>query len=330
MSKIVGVKAIEVFTAEALTKKRLSNVGFTNWKRDTLFFDQILVWNIKNSLNFFHVLGWSDLVRELEFLIKNEIILDLYNSKTNSKFQSLNNEQKVELATALDLSELQNILSSEREMKEVLERIKSIVKSENINEIQKGLDKYLQIFLNTDPRTRSFSAIIGELENFTTIPILKNFESFDFPAKNHGLKQDIVKLVINAMPTPNEDVSWEQILDFKSDSDSRSKFLAIRNWINEVSISNLKLNEIQEKLEYLIDQYEKHMRFHNLKSKKGILEAIVITSAEIAENLAKLKVGELAKGLFSIKNKQLYLMEEEMKAPGREVAYISKARERFS
>ncbi len=55
---------------------------------------------------------------------------------------------------------------------------------------------------------------------------------------------------------------------------------------------------------------------------------IVSTGATI-ENLAKLKFGRLAKQLFGFRQRQIDLLETELKATGRELAYIVKADERF-
>jgi hypothetical protein len=51
--------------------------------------------------------------------------------------------------------------------------------------------------------------------------------------------------------------------------------------------------------------------------------------AEIAESLVKSQWSKIAKKLFEVSHKQIDLMKAEMTAPGREVAYIVKARERF-
>jgi hypothetical protein len=50
---------------------------------------------------------------------------------------------------------------------------------------------------------------------------------------------------------------------------------------------------------------------------------------EIAENLVKFQFGKLAKGLFSLRHRKLSLLEGELKSPGREIAFISKAQVTF-
>ena len=56
---------------------------------------------------------------------------------------------------------------------------------------------------------------------------------------------------------------------------------------------------------------------------------IVVAVAETAENIAKLKFSALAKSLFALKHRRIELIDAERQAPGRELAYIVRARERF-
>jgi hypothetical protein len=99
--------------------------------------------------------------------------------------------------------------------------------------------------------------------------------------------------------------------------------------MSDLSRTDLTPVEIQQKLEYLMDQYQKHMALHKMKTRKGVLETVVVSSAELVENIAKLKLSEVAKKLFSFRERRLSLLETELTAPGREVAYIVDARERF-
>ena len=49
-----------------------------------------------------------------------------------------------------------------------------------------------------------------------------------------------------------------------------------------------------QELEWLVHQYEEHMRSHELKFKRGVLEIVVTIAAEIAEDLVKIRLGELS------------------------------------
>lgn len=59
------------------------------------------------------------------------------------------------------------------------------------------------------------------------------------------------------------------------------------------------------------------------------MEVCVIPAIEIIEDIAKFNWSKIAKGALSVKKRQIELMEAEMKAPGRECAYVFDARKRF-
>jgi hypothetical protein len=71
------------------------------------------------------------------------------------------------------------------------------------------------------------------------------------------------------------------------------------------------------------------MHLHQMKTKTGVLEIVVTTGAEIAEDLVKFRWGKLAKAPFTITHKKIDLLQAEMKAPGREIAYVVKAKKTF-
>jgi hypothetical protein len=154
------------------------------------------------------------------------------------------------------------------------------------------------------------------------------YQSSLFPELNVAA-QDVVQIVLNALPIPDEQTSWEHIEEYRSDPDSNSKFLDLRNWMHEVTRVKLTPIEIEQKLEHLIDQYQRHMELHKMKTQAGIIETVVVSSAEFLEDLIKIRWGKIAKSLFSFRQKKIALIEGALKSPGHEVAYIIKARKTF-
>ena len=73
-----------------------------------------------------------------------------------------------------------------------------------------------------------------------------------------------------------------------------------------------------------------HMRSHELKFKRGVLEIVVTIAAEIAEDLVKIRLGELSRLPFTLSHRKIDLLEAELKARGREIAYVVHARKQFS
>jgi len=66
-----------------------------------------------------------------------------------------------------------------------------------------------------------------------------------------------------------------------------------------------------------------------MKVNYGILETLLMTTAEILEGLVRLKPTQTVKALFTFKRQRLQLLEAELKAPGRDLAYLIKAKEEF-
>jgi hypothetical protein len=95
--------------------------------------------------------------------------------------------------------------------------------------------------------------------------------------------------------------------------------------MSEVARAALPPAELEEKLEYLMNQYDQHMKLHHMKTNDGTVETIVVTLADALS----LSWGKAAQALFSLKRRQVSLLEGELTSPGNEVAYIVKAKEKF-
>ncbi len=163
-------------------------------------------------------------------------------------------------------------------------------------------------------------------EECEVYPLIDKFTSIK---EIESKKQIVLKNTINKIPMPRPDVAWESIFEFKNDKDSFGSLLGLKCFINEMSKSNLSLSEIDEKTEYLLYKYEKALELHKIKSSSSILEMLIVGSAELIENVAKLKFGKIAKGLFKIGKSQIELMDLELKAEGSELSYLSKIKKNF-
>jgi hypothetical protein len=142
-------------------------------------------------------------------------------------------------------------------------------------------------------------------------------------------RADILRVVVNEFPTPDEETPWEALIDFKRDPDSAAKLFGIREWVREIATEGRDLPGVQDKLKYLLSEHVAHMARHKLKYSRGALEAVVVTGAEIAEDLVKFKWKELAKMLFSIRTKQIELLEAEANSPGNQLAYLLHTQRKF-
>lgn len=139
-----------------------------------------------------------------------------------------------------------------------------------------------------------------------------------------------VQVVINNLPVPDDTTPWEAIAEFRSDPKSMGQFIGLRRWMRQFAEKDQPAHLIQEELEYLLHEYRAHMELHRMKANAGALETVVTVSAELAENLTKLRFGMISKLLFAGRQRKLALMEAERNAPGRDLAYIVAAQSRFA
>jgi hypothetical protein len=87
--------------------------------------------------------------------------------------------------------------------------------------------------------------------------------------------------------------------------------------------------EIRDDLEWTLNEYRKAMKIHRLKAGDTFMEVYVIPVIELVEDLAKFNWSKITKGALGVQKRQVELMEAEMKAPGRECAYVLEAQKRF-
>ncbi|MDQ1557315.1 MAG: hypothetical protein QOD32_375 [Pyrinomonadaceae bacterium] len=183
------------------------------------------------------------------------------------------------------------------------------------------------VFLGLQYYVRLKSLLLREKKGIDAYPVIhRHLQSINTP---QATKTDVVQIVINALPLIDWSTPWEQIIEYRSDPESKGKFLALKNWINDIARAKLPAAEVEDKLEWLIHDYQQHLNLHKLKTKTGAFETVITSGAELVEDLVKIKWGKVAKMLFSLNHRKVALMEAELKSPGREIAYILGAREKF-
>lgn len=184
------------------------------------------------------------------------------------------------------------------------------------------------LLLMMDTTLRTVSVGLRQSYKIEACPLL-NFDIVPF-SEPHGKKTQVLEIVLKSLPVPDESTPWEQIFEYRNDPDSRHKFLDLRNWASEVAKGELTPCEIEEKIEYLVSQYQRHMNLHKMKTNQSTLQTIVVSTAETAENFIKINWGQIAKSLFSLNHRKIALLEGELTSVGSEVAYIVKTKETFN
>jgi hypothetical protein len=139
--------------------------------------------------------------------------------------------------------------------------------------------------------------------------------------------QAALEVGLEALPVPDETCALEDILEFKSEL--RDKQWAFRRFLKALATKKQAESEIRDAIEWTLNEYRKAMEIHHLKASQSFVDVFVISPLEIVENVVKFNWSKLAKGALSVKKRKLDLMEAEMKAPGKECAYVYDAKKRF-
>jgi hypothetical protein len=138
---------------------------------------------------------------------------------------------------------------------------------------------------------------------------------------------DLLGIAFQALPAPDENASWENILAFKQEA--RDKVWSFRRFLRDVATKRQTEAEIRDDIEWSLNEYRKAMESYKLKASSSFVEVFVISPLEIIENIVKFNWSKIAKGILSVQKRKVDLLEAEMKAPGRECAYIFDAQRRF-
>lgn len=142
-----------------------------------------------------------------------------------------------------------------------------------------------------------------------------------------GKKEQVLNFFLSKIPTPEDNTSWENILDFKNDANTKNKYNALINWVNKVAKEESNLNEIEDEYNYLYSDYVEQFKIHKMKYKLSNLEIIACLGFDfIAGNLGISSVKTTA---FRFWQSEMNLLEAESKFSGKEIAFIYKANEKF-
>jgi len=204
-------------------------------------------------------------------------------------------------------------------IKDTEKTIKQILSNPNV-----GIDKLFNYLIRNHAITLRMLIADYEVSKGISAVSAFGYEKYTFDLPNTRL-QEITQVIIPELPLPSGDTPWEQIIDYRNDPDVQNDLFLLRHWITKKSFESQNVKEVINELEWLIHQFNEHMKFHRIKANKETFEAIV----KLPFELGKLNISKLPETLFLFKTRQLALIEAEMSAPGRELAYLVKAKMAF-
>ncbi len=297
------------------------NRDFSTLKQQALLFDQIGIYKLSN---FYKTLQETEglvqkiapsipgragsIIAELEWLQQMEIIfelsmLDELKSQSMESFAQIGG-QKFEDAKKLILKILEVPPSSFTKIEDEPRKL-ALMKEQHFTVL-----RLLSIVMET---TKNCTVV-------TTHPYTEYMRELP-----NSSKSNVTQIVIKNLPLPSNETPWEQIIDYRKDAKTQERLLDLRRWIRKISTENLTPHEIEEEIEWLINEFENHMKLHKMKANTEAVEVITKAPLEFLE----LKFSKIIEPLFVIKKRKINLLEAEMTAPGREISYIVKTQEAF-
>lgn len=193
---------------------------------------------------------------------------------------------------------------------------------------KENLDSILQLDRETGQYLCYLESYIYNYRfGYNCTPLLNNdnvLKNLNISSLGLSKKEMVTSVILNHLPVISTDVGISQLREFKNDQDARNKFLAIRNFMIELSKKPFSIHEMYEHIEYLLNEYEKQLRLHTKDINYTSWQNFLITTMEVVEDIANKKFSSAVKKIIGIENKEIELLKAEQNFAGREVAYIHK------
>jgi hypothetical protein len=160
----------------------------------------------------------------------------------------------------------------------------------------------------------------------TILPLIGNIRT---SSSSETRNAEVLRVVLEDFPLPSSETPWEAILDWRRDDDVAIRYRRIRAWINALCRGDLSPAAIRDEIATLVDDYQTYMNKRYRTMTRSRLEVIATTAGEVMEDLMKVRLSAVVPRLFALFKEEAPLLESELDAPGREIAYIVQARGRF-
>lgn len=320
MSEIIGIRSVKGFSLEAI-------------KRDLFFFDKVHIVGLRQMLPDYNYEKEKKNVKS--FL---DVFIDLYYQQFKISFES---DQAKQILNEIEwLAKEDKIVLNDRDIifgrglkddistrMEEGRKISHYFLDKTKDNIEEKATNPEFIIHAHDISVRDKASIFNSRKNIDAYPIVNDMS---LPLEISSKKLKVVQLVVNKIPVLDKNIPWSDVFQFKNDTDTKQKFLALRTWIADLATTDLSVNELEDKIEYAFDQYEKHLQINKMKYEKSLIETIVVKGSELVENLVKLKIGKIAKEFFDYKQLEINVLESELNAAGKEIAYINSIEQNFA
>jgi hypothetical protein len=180
---------------------------------------------------------------------------------------------------------------------------------------------------------RSTAGTLNKLGQYTATPLIPNDLGMEHLLLGRTAVGDVINLVVTSLPEVDELTPWKDVLDFRREEKTREQLDRfgrwVRNAVRRLTAEKITTAELEDEFASMMDSYREHMRVHKMKTQRSAAEIIITSFVGFVEDFTKLRFKAIAESLFKLEHNRVALLEAELKAPGREIAYIVRAHERF-
>jgi hypothetical protein len=234
-------------------------------------------------------------------------------------FKSLMEQDWVQLYKRYSVS-AEDLLASrtdEKKASEVMEKTRAISPESISEKEQYAAVRALKRMAANAPRFAA--AQLRNLNNLDAHAVVSSESSPWEQDDEHSNRHDVLQILVNALPLPDKDVSWEQIIEYRSDPNSLNRFLDLRNWIRDIARGKLTPLEAEQRLQPVLTRFHKQTEILPMKTVSRQLNAFVTTSPDVLRNLLSYAGG--TKFCF-FAHRKLVLLEGEALSDVSEVVFV--------
>jgi hypothetical protein len=245
-------------------------------------------------------------IKDIHFLRKRGLLE--FSKPTGISGKNLTDEDIDLLKPALEYEKTINLLN---------DNVRPLTDEETVD-VMEFYIKFPSFFARTQAL-----ALSKEDNTNTYIPLIRDDQCFKTG------KESVIRFVLKQLPEPAENVEWQHILEFKSDPNTASRYFALLKWINDISKRNLSAIEFEDEFMSLYTDYCQQYKLHKMESKLNLLETLVVGVTDVLGRFETPQLTSLVSSYLNYRKQGINLLKAEASMPGRELAYIYKANERF-
>ncbi|HWA88554.1 MAG TPA: hypothetical protein VG889_00865 [Rhizomicrobium sp.] len=131
------------------------------------------------------------------------------------------------------------------------------------------------------------------------------------------------EVVIKEIPDFDTRAPWQDVFGFRAEARTQHLVRSLRRWIRKIVAEDWTVAELEDEIRELVYEYETHLRVAQLHRGTGLLTCVISGTAELTENLVKLRLGRVAQMVSAVIDRGSNDRKAELEAPGRELALFT-------